>query len=378
MILSLKGFSQLVQDMGAALQSSASSLVDVSVGSVVRAIFEANASVVLWLQWLILQVLQTTRAATSQGPDLDSWMLDFGQRRLPASPATGIVTFSRFAANLPVSIPVGTIVKTADGSLSFSVTEDQSLSIWQPSASVYVVPSGVNSAEVPVICTAGGLVGNVLASAINVIAASLPGIDQVINVSPLSNGADAETDQAFRNRFQNYLASLSRATLTAVLNAITNVRQGLDVSIAENTAANGAAQIGFFLVILDDGTGFPSSSLLSAVASAVDSVRPIGTTFTVIPPQVQTVSVSLTATLTSASANTAGVAGIQNAVAAYLNSLAIGQGASVTRVAQNAYLAGSSVQNITAILLNDGSLDIIPSSLAVIKAGQITVSINDG
>ena len=39
--------------MGAALQGSATSLVDVSVGSVIRAIFEANASVVLWLQWLV-------------------------------------------------------------------------------------------------------------------------------------------------------------------------------------------------------------------------------------------------------------------------------------------------------------------------------------
>lgn len=78
MKLSLRGFGQLIEDMSAALQSSATALVDVSVGSVVRAIFEANASVVLWLQWLILQVLQTTRASTSSGTDLDTWMMDFG------------------------------------------------------------------------------------------------------------------------------------------------------------------------------------------------------------------------------------------------------------------------------------------------------------
>src|ERR1700722_5978208 len=124
MNLNLKAFSQLVEDMGAALQSSASNLIDVSVGSVVRAIFEANASVVLWIQWLILQVLQTTRASTSTGSDLDSWMLDFGLSRLPAVPSTGIVTFSRFAPNLAATIPVGSIVKTSDGSLSFSVTAD--------------------------------------------------------------------------------------------------------------------------------------------------------------------------------------------------------------------------------------------------------------
>src|SRR5580693_7499344 len=153
MNLNLKAFSQLVEDMGAALQSSASSLIDVSVGSVVRAIFEANASVVLWLQWLILQVLQMTRASTSSGPDLDSWMLDFGQTRLPAIPSTGIVTFSRFVDTLSATIPIGTAVKTADGSLVFSVTEDQTLSVWQPGVSAYVLPSGVSSADLPVICT---------------------------------------------------------------------------------------------------------------------------------------------------------------------------------------------------------------------------------
>jgi uncharacterized phage protein gp47/JayE len=378
MNLSLKGFSQLIEDMGAALQSSASSLIDVSVGSVVRAIFEANASVVLWLQWLIVQVLQSTRASTSNGLDLDSWMLDFGLTRLPAVPSTGIVTFSRFAANLPAAIPVGTLVKTADGSLSFSVIEDQTISIWQSSSTAYVLPSGVASADVPVICTNGGLVGNVLVGTIAVIAASLPGIDQVNNSNLLSNGGDAESDQAFRNRFQSYLASRSRATLTAVQNAIAGVRQGLDVAIKENTATDGTVEIGSFLVIVDDGTGYPSSDLLSTVAAAVDSVRPIGTRFAVVPPQVLTVSVSMTAELTSTATASLDVPSIQNYVATYLNSLSIGKSASVTRVAQSAYLAGPNIGNIAGIQLNGLSSDIVPLPLAVIKSGQVMVVVNDG
>ena len=378
MNLNLKGFSQLVEDMGAALQSSASSLIDVSVGSIVRAIFEANASVVLWLQWLILQVLSCTRASTSNGPDLDSWMADFGLVRLPAVPSTGIVTFSRFVATLSATIPTGTLIKTTDGSLSFSVTQDRTLSIWQPSASAYVLPSGVVSADLPVVCKTSGSLGNVLAGTITVIAASLPGVDQVNNANPLSNGADAESDQAFRNRFQSYLASRSRATLTAVQNAIANVQQGLDVAIEENTAPAGTALVGAFLVIVDDGTGYPSSELLSTVATAVDSVRPIGTTFAVIPPQVLTVNVSLTAALTSAAAASLVIPSIQNYVALYLNSLPIGKGASVTRVAQNAYLAGSGIDNITGIELNGSSADIAVPSGTVIKAGQVVVTINDG
>jgi uncharacterized phage protein gp47/JayE len=378
MNLNLKAFSQLVEDMGAALQSSASSLIDVSVGSVVRAIFEANASVVLWLQWLVLQVLQTTRASTSSGSDLDSWMLDFGLTRLSAVPSTGVVTFTRFMDNLSASIPTGTIIKTTDGSLSFSVTEDPTLSIWQSAASAYVLPSGVGSTDLPVMCTTGGSVGNVLASTITVIAASLPGIDLVNNANPLSSGTNAESDLAFRNRFQSYLASRSRATLTAVKNAIANVQQGLDVAVEENTAPEGTAQIGSFLVIVDDGTGYPSSDLLSTIATAVDAVRPIGTTFAVVPPQVLIVNVTLTAVLTSATTAYLSAPSIQNYVALYLNSLPIGRGASVTRVAQNAYLAGAGIENVSGIQLNGSSSDVTAATGTVIKAGQVVVTTNDG
>jgi hypothetical protein len=100
--------------------------------------------------------------------------------------------------------------------------------------------------------------------------------------------------------------------------------------------------------------------------------------FTVLPPQVLTVNVSLTATLTSASAAATCVPSIENYVGAYLNSLPIGKVASITRVAQNAYRAGHGVENITEVQLNGGASDVIPPSLSVIKAGQIVVSTNDG
>lgn len=378
MKLSLKTFGQLVQDMGASLQGSATSLVDVSVGSVMRAIFEANASVVLWLQWLVLQALSMTRASTSNGQDLDSWMADFGCLRLPATPSTGVVTLSRFASGIPALVPVNSIVKTADGTLSFSVTEDMTLSTWQQTSLGYVIPVGVSSADVPVTCLSGGLAGNVLAGTITTIASSLPGIDQVINASSFLNGTDAESDQAFRGRFQNYLASRTRATLTAIRVAISNVQQGLSFLIVENSGPNGAAAPGAFLIVVDDGSGYPSTTLLSSIATAVDLVRPIGTTFTVIAPTVLTVTVSLAASIGSLSALQAATASMQQKITSYLNTLPIGSVVSATRIAQNAYAASDSIHNISNVLLNGGTADIIPQAYTVAKAGQITVVTSAG
>jgi uncharacterized phage protein gp47/JayE len=378
MNLRLKAFSQLVEDMGAALQSSATNLVDVSVGSGVRAIFEANASVVLWLQWLILQVLQTTRASTSAGADLDSWMSDFGLIRLPAIPSSGIVTFTRFAANVAATIPVGTTIKTSDGSLSFSVAEDRTLSIWQASPTGYTLPPGVNSVELPVTCLTGGSVGNVLAGAITIIATPLPGVDVLTNAAPFSDGSNSENDQSFRGRFQNYLTSRSRATIAALRSAIADLRQGLDIEILENTAVDGSVRLGFFVVIVDDGSGYPSSNLLSLVAEAIDLVRPVGSMFTVIPPAVISVDVSLMVVLAAGTSTDRCVSGVQQQVAEYLNGLAIGRFAAVTRVAQRAYKADPRIENVTGILLNGLPADLAPPQQSVIKAGRIVVTVNDG
>ncbi len=378
MKLSLKTFSQLIEDMGAALQGSATSLVDVSVGSVIRALFEANASVGLWLQWIVLQTLSMTRAATSGGADLNSWMVDFGVTRLAATPSTGILSFSRFAASLPALVPVGTVVKTADGSLSFAVVKDTNLSTWQQQSSGYVVPVGIVSADIPVTCLSSGRIGNVVAGAITTIASAVPGIDQVLNANAFTDATDSETDQAFRARFSSYMDSRTRATLAAIQNAVSSVKQGLIFAIAENVAPDGTARVGSFLVIVDDGSGYPSTELISAVASAIDQVRPIGTTFTVMAPLVLKVDVSLTACVGSTSPTDTLTLPIQQEITNYLNSRPIECAASATRVATSAYSASSSIQNVTSVLLNGMAADVSPMPHTVIKAGQITVIVNAG
>jgi uncharacterized phage protein gp47/JayE len=377
MSLSLKSFSQLVQDMGAVLQSSATSLIDVSIGSVTRALFEANAGIALWMQWLILQVLQTTRASTSTGADLDSWMADFGLTRLPASPSSGVVTFLRYATNLPASIPEGTVVKTVDGSLSFSVVASEAISIWNVASSAYVLPADIATATIPVICNQPGTKGNVVSGSITTIASSLPGIDQVTNLAPFTAGQDAETDILFRARFVEYLAALSRATPMAIQSAVSNVRQSLVMSLLENTASDGSVSPGAFLVIIDDGSGFPSTELISAVANAVESVRPVGTTMSVIGPVVVSVSVTVTVLVQQTSALFAQASSsVQLALEGYLNSIPIGKIAALSRVIQAAYSAVPDIENVTNVSLNGGAQDIDPGLLGVIKAGVITVSVN--
>lgn len=374
MQLSLQTFTTLVQNMAAAVQSAASQALDLTVGSATRAILEANASIALWMQWLALQVLQSTRAATSSGADLDTWMADFTLARLPAVPATGEVTFSRYTASAPALIPPGTLVRTSDGAQTFAVVTDTTNPAWRASAGGYVVPTGVASMTVPVSAQSAGASGNIQPAAVTLLATAVPGIDAVVNQAAFANGLDAETDDAFRARFQNFIQSRSRATPLAVGYAVASVQQGLEYTLSENTNTAGVTTMGSFVLTVDDGSGSPSNVLLSAVQSAVEAVRPVGSVFAVQPPTVVSAAVGLSIAVAPDVVKSTVVANVVAALAGFVNGLPIAATLPLTRLAQVAYAADPNVQNVTSILINGVAADLVPTSAGVIKAASVTVS----
>jgi uncharacterized phage protein gp47/JayE len=374
MQLSLQNFNSLVANAAAAVQGAASALLDLTAGSVLRAILEANASVALWLQWLIVQVLATTRLATSTGSDCDSFGADFGFLRLPATTASGQVTFSRFTPSTAAFIPVGTAVATAPNTQSFTVTADPTNPAYSAAANGYTLAAGVAAITVPVTASSQGRAGNVQPGAISVVSSALAGIDTVTNAAALAGGMDAESDAAFRARFGGYLASLAKATELAIGAAISGVQQGLSYVISENIDQAGNAQMGHFVVTVDDGSGDPPASLLSAVQAAVDAVRPVGTSFAVQGPIVTLANISLSVTtLPGMSQQTVTVA-VAAAIESYISGLGVGQNLNYTRLAQISYAASPAITNVSALLLNGAAVDLTPPLFGVIRAGTVTVA----
>jgi len=373
--LNTKNFTTLVRDQVTAIQGAVRGLVDLSIGSILRSIVEANSSAVgLWLQGLILQLLATTRAATSSGIDLDSWVADFGLTRLAAVFASGQVTFSRFTASGQVVIPINSSVETADGTQQYIVTIDTTNPAYSPSLGGYVLADTVGSINVLVTAVTAGTGANAQAGQINTITQALPGVDTVYNSLTFANGVDAESDSALRTRFIAYLASLSKATKAAIGFAITSLQQGLSYSLTENFNYAGAAQNGYFYAVVDDGTGTPPGSLITTVNNAIDAVRPFTSTFGVYAPSVVNVDTVMTATIAAGYDATATKALIASNVSTYINSLALGQSLNYTRIAQVAYDASPGVFNISGVTLNGATADITATNKQVIKSHTMTVS----
>ncbi len=374
MTLNLQNFATLVQNAAAAVAGASTALLDLSVGSVLRAVLEASSSVALWLQWLILQVLSMTRAATSTGADLDSWMADYGLTRLPAIAAAGSVTFSRFTPSNAALIPVGAGVRTADGTQSFAVIAVTTNPAWSAAQNGYAIAAGVASVSVPVIAITLGTAGNVQPNTITLLATAIPGIDQVSNPLAFVGGTNAETDAAFRARFVNYINSRSLATPIAVGNAIAGIQQGLTYLLQENIDPAGATRMGFFTVTIDDGSGNPPASLIATVSAAIEAVRPVGSSYAVLPPTLIEAAISLDVTLAAAGSLATVASEISTAITTFVDALPIGTTLPISRLAQLAYDADPTVTNVTALSINGVNADLVPPVTGVIKASSVVVN----
>ena len=374
MAVNTKDFITIVRESVTAIQGASKALIDLSIGSVLRAIIEANASVILFLQGLILQLLATTRAATSNGSDLDSFMNDFGVTRLPAKAASGQVTFSRFTATAQAVVLIGTSVQSLDATQIYLVTIDVTNVNYSASLGGYVLAAGIASINVPVLAVVAASAGNVTAGTINTLTTGISGVDAVTNALGFVNGADAESEAALRIRFVAFVASLSKATKAAVGYAITSLQQGLTYTLTENLTYGGVVQNGYFYVVVDDGTGTPTSTLLSSVSNSIDAVRPVSSTFGVFAPIVVTANISMTLTAGVGYTQPAIVALVAAALRAYVNTLPLGVSLTFTRLAQVAYDASPGVVNVSAVLLNSLTADITATPQQVIKTGLVTIS----
>lgn len=385
MAVQTQSFTKFVQNMVTAMQASAGAatppmFLDFNIGTVLRALVESVASTVaLFLQGLALQVLALTRLATSNGTDADSWVADFGFTRLPGVASTGSVTFARFTPTLQAVVPIGAGVQTGDGTQQFTVTLDTTNTAYNAGLGGYVLAPGVSSVNVPVQAASAVAASNVLAATIVQMTTPISGVDTVTNGAAFTNGADPESDAAMRARFVLFIAALAKATKTAIGAAISNVQQNLTFTISENLDYPGTGPVdnGNFFVVVDDGSGSPSGTLLASVNNAIDIVRPLGSRFTVNAPTKVVPTIAMTITTAAGAVHANIVALVTTALVNFVNAIPLGAGSiPFTRLAQVAYDASPSVINVTSVLLNGVAADYALTAVQVprIVAGNVTVT----
>ncbi|EXF95811.1 baseplate protein [Pseudomonas fluorescens HK44] len=372
--LNIKDFTTLVRDQVTAVQGRAAGLVDFTIGSLLRACAESNASVLQWLQQLIVTLLINTRASTCVGPDLDSWMADFGFYRLSASFATGSVTYSRFTPTNSALIPIGALVGSTDGSQQFAVTIDTTNAMYSATLGGYLIPAGTASATVPVIASTAGAAGNALIGTVTVIVGSISGVDTVSNAAVFANGVDPELDPAFRARFVLWVQSLSKGTKAAIGYVLSSMQAGVTYTLTENQDYSGNVLYGYFYAVVDDGSGAPSGAFLVTAGATIESVRGFTTWYGVFAPVLVTANVGMTITTDATVTHSVAVAQVTTAIQTYISKLRLGQMLPYTQLAAIAYAVSPAITNVSGVLLNGSTADLGATKQQVIRPGTVTVA----
>lgn len=364
--LPVKTFNQLVSDQQAALQASQPSFTELTPGSPLLALIEANAGMGLFMQYLVGLALNNTRMATSSGTDLDTFGAQFLFGRYPSTAATGLVLFTRYTALNSATVPVGSLLRTTDNSLSFIVIADTTNVYFVPTKNAYVVAAGITQFSVLVQCVLGGAIGNILANTLTRIASTLVGVSAVNNPAPFINGVDSESDASYRARFQGYINSLSRGTLLAIGNAINSTQTGLTFTIQENIASDGSFLPGNLLIYYDDGTGSPPSGLTNLLQTNVNNVRSAGVSFSLAPANAIPVSIFLSTSVATGYNKSQMIANLSVAIETYINSIPVGQNVIYTQLYQVIYNNAIGLIEASGLLINNvaGDLTIGPNQVA--------------
>lgn len=375
--LPLRNFNQLVSDQQASLQASNPNFSDLSPGSPLLALIEANAGIALWMQYLTYLALRNTRMATAEGFDLDTFGQQFLFGRYPAIAASGLVLFTRFTSLNAVKVPVNSLLRTSDGSLTFQVIADTTNSLYNPATKTYDIPAGTNSFSALVQCVTAGAIGNISANTLTRIASTLP-VSKVTNPAPFINGVDEETDASFRSRFQLYINTRSRATVKAIEDAIVNTQTGLTYTIQENVAADGSRLPGNVLIYYDDGTGNPPIALTNLLQTNVENVRAAGVSFSLAPATPVPISISFATKFSTGFNKTQLVGQLALALENYINTIPVGQAVVYTRLYQIIYDSTPGLFEASNLLINNtaGDLNITLAQVARFIPGQSTMVID--
>lgn len=315
-----------------------------------------------FLQSQIQRVVALSRAQTSTGADLDTWMADFSFIRLPATFATGSVIMSKAtASSIQVVIPVGSIVQSAGAAVQYQIVADTDEPQFNSALDAYVLAAGQLTVTATVQALTQGTAGNVDHDTLTQFGSTVAGIDSVTNPAPISNGVDAESDEDFRARFVLFLASLAKATRSALLAAALGVQQGLAINLLENQRPDGSELVGSFTAVVDDGSGDPPTSTLDAVFAALDATRAFSVQPFITPPLALAATVTLAVHLaTNAVAATTNTA-VQSAVVAVVNALDPGAALYISAIASAALSVSGVLSVQQTIAINGDQEDLVPT-----------------
>lgn len=299
------------QSMVSYIQTNSLTLTDFATGSVLNVLLNAIAVAADTVNAAIFNVQKQAYLSSATGPYLDLKAADYNVERDLAVAATSTFNFVKnIAANTIIPIPAGTLVAiTASPTTTYETTSASSLQVGQTSVAVSVK------------CTTPGVIGNIPANTQLSIASTLPGIDSVAVPQDVTNGIDAESDDAFRARAKDAFKGLAIGTKPWYQQQALSVSGVASVSVVGNYAGQ---PNGIGVYITGPNNTLPSSGLVTQVQTLLDNSIPMIDAPTVLAPAALAVTGAMTVKVLPGNDPAAVESTVADAIAAFNNGLGLG------------------------------------------------------
>ncbi|MFA7331105.1 MAG: baseplate J/gp47 family protein [Candidatus Delongbacteria bacterium] len=337
----MRSFDEILADLLSAVLAK-TPFTNLNPGAALRGILEALASGLAGLYQLVRTVSGALFIQTATGSWLDLKAREVGVRRLVAKQAQIRLTFGRGApATQDTLIPAGTIVRSrkdaAGRSTRFLTDNDVSLQ------------TGQSATYVTATAEAAGATGNVGPATVTLIVTPISGIETVTNVDRegipylAQEGADAESDRAFRERAIGKWETLGVGGTRGAYHAWALSVPGVQAAMVLDDAPYGPGTVG---VVVLGTNGAPTPQLLDDVKAFIRPRQPLTAQLVVSSATITPVALGLTiwrlATADQAAVDTA----IRIALAGFSDGLQLGEGLIRARLVA-AVMAVDGVYNVT-------------------------------
>jgi hypothetical protein len=196
----VKSFLSIVASMLNRMRATTTLITDYNVGAVGRTLLEAPAQEIDQLyQEMLHGLVEAIPVSTFN---------TFSFPALPALPATNLIRVSVASSVAAVLIAAGTVFTRPGGVVTYTSTSDETIAV------------GDTFVDVPVAATSAGTIGNLAADAVFSVSPAPAGFVSATNLSAFLNGVDAETQLQRLARFQQFIQTLSRATVPSLSYAL--------------------------------------------------------------------------------------------------------------------------------------------------------------
>jgi uncharacterized phage protein gp47/JayE len=285
----IRSFDEILSDLLQAVLAK-TPFTNVNVGGGLRGILESLAAGLAGLYELVRTVSGALFIQTARGTWLDLKAREVGVRRLVAKPARLRLTFSRGTpAALDTLIPAGTIVRSRRDlngvSVRFLTDTDVTLT------------TGQTAVVATATAEQAGIVGNVGPGTVTLIVTPISGIEAVTNVDVgtashlIEEGADAESDRAFRERAIGKWDTLGVGGTRGAYRTWALSVPGVKAVMVLDDAPYGPGTVGVVVLGTD---GAPTPQLLADVAAYIRPRQPLTAQLVVSGATITPISLALT------------------------------------------------------------------------------------